>query len=361
MSVPRDILFGAALVLAFAPARVWAGDLGLAGTPVVHRGEACLTRVDRGVDPIVQLDYTIPSIDICLNPDEPPDSRTHQFIAFCRDAPVTQTVPQWLTREDLEVSHALDLLDPDDLTVNQDVLEDSAYFAGCVAPIQGAGERRAITCEAARPGVAWDTRGLPAGPQVVFGYTYSPPLNHWQRRRGVFRLHDGDLDAAPPAAAIFTGDLEYAVTPDAPDGPLTWQPFLSAIPAPTGALALEFTSTPELAGRRITFRLLVEDPQGRLAVAHMPGKVFILNMKNPAPTPGDPGDTPPDDPYDFCSGPSADDLPKCSAAAPEPDTGGCTCSATGSPAPALLCLLALATRCRRRDNARIHTSSTVTE
>lgn len=377
MPVLRDILPGAAAIFALAPTPARAGDLGLSGTPVVHQGEACLTRVDRSVDPIVHLDYTVPYADICLGPDEPQGSRTHQFIAFCRDAPVTQTVPPWLIRADLQASFDAGLLDPGDPSIVQDVLEDSQYFAGCWRPILSVADRRPITCEAARPGVDWDTRGLEPGPHIVAGHTYSPPLNHWQLRRGVFRVHDGDLDAAPPAAAIFTSDLdvwsdevvrlaacvdappgstlraEYALAPDAPDVALTWQPFLSAHPAPSGDLELELHPAPEHAGQRLTVRLLVDDPQGRRAIAHMPGKVLIL--KTPAPMTGGDDVPPPEDPppFDFCQSVHADDPPKCSSPAAQPEDG-CTCTTAPNALPGLLCLLILMTR-RRREPMSLNT------
>ena len=107
MPVLRDILTGAALTAAFAPARAWAGDNGLPRTEVIHKGEACLTRVDRSVDPVVHLEYTIPLVDVCLTEDEPADSRTHQFVTFCRDA-LPYTIPPWISWADVDSSLAAD-------------------------------------------------------------------------------------------------------------------------------------------------------------------------------------------------------------------------------------------------------------
>lgn len=366
------ILF--ALVTALAPALARAGNVGLPRTPVIHRGEACLTRVDRSAQPVVHLDYTIPSIDICLSPDEPADSRTHQFVAFCRDAPVTATVPHWLTWADVQANVDSGYLDPD-AVASKDVLEDSATFAGCWRPILGAGERRPITCEAARPGVDWDTRELAPGPWHVAGYTYEPILNQWTWRRGVFRVHDGDPDAAPPAAAIVTPEVtvwkdqpvhlaacvdaapgatvraDFAVAPDEPDVALTWLPVLPATPAEPGDLELEFVPAPEYAGARLTARIVVEDPQGRTAVAHMPGTILVLTVVDPTGSGGDGGSE--GDDFDFCrDNPKADELPTCAAApAPDPEDG-CACSSAPGPAAALLGpLLVVAFAPRRRQRA----------
>jgi hypothetical protein len=375
MPVLRDILIGAALASALAPASARAGDLGLPRTEMIHQGEVCLTRVDRSVDPVVHLDYTIPSVDVCLTGDEPPDSRTHQFVAFCRDA-LPHTLPPWITWDDVDASLAADPEIPEPVTSDQ-VLEDSPRFAGCWWPILRADERRPITCAAARPGVDWDTTGLAPGAYVVAGYTYMPWLNRWRSRRGVYRVHDGDPDAAPPAAAIFTREadvwseqpirlgacvdappgstwrLDLAVMPDAPEPELDWQPFLPAAPVDGGELDIRFTLPPERAGTRLTARLVVEDPQARVAVAHMPAPGTILMRTQPDPTGGG-GSSDDDDSggdgFDFCrDNPRADDPPKCAAESPadEPHRA-CACRSEAPGAGALLPCLVLLARRRRR-------------
>src|SRR5690606_29153282 len=101
-------------------------------------------------------------------------------------------------------------------------------------------------------------------------------LNRWRARRGVYRVHDGDPDLAPPAAAIFTREadvwseqpirltacvdappgstwrVELAVMPDAPEPELDWQPFLPAAPIEASDLDIRFTLAPEYAGTRLT-------------------------------------------------------------------------------------------------------------
>lgn len=379
MPVLRDILAGAALISALAPALASAGDNGLPRTEMKHQGEVCLTRVDRSVDPVVHLDYTIPSVDVCLTPHEPPDSRTHQFFAFCRDA-LPHTIPPWIDWVDVQTSIDADPNVPDEITSEQ-VLEDSPTFDGCWWPILSAAERRPITCEAARPGVDWDTSGLAPGAYVVAGYTYMPWLNRWRSRRGVYRVHDGDLDAAPPAAAIFTPEvdvwngqpirleacvdappgstwrLELAVAPDVPEPELDWMPFLPVAPVEASEFDIEFELPQELAGDWYTVRLLVEDPQGRTTTSHMPAPGTIIMRKETGMS-GSGGD---DDDFDFCrDNPQADDPPLCQTddpstsdgsgeAPPEPGSG-CGCRSAPSPvvAPASLLLVALARRRRRR-------------
>jgi len=380
MPVLRDILVRAAPTTALLAALAWsstssAGNVGLPRTPVLHQGEACLTRVDRSVDPVVHLEYTIPSVDICLTPDEPVDSRTHQFVAFCRDAP-PESIPHWLSRADVQANLDSGYLDPAELKPGQ-VVEDSPYFADCWWPITSAAERRPITCEAARPGVDWDTSALAPGAYVVAGYTYEPTLNDWTPRRGVFRVHDGNLDAAPPAAAIFTTAvdvwytdpvrlaacvdarpgstwrLEVAAMPDEPRLELDWQTLVPVSPVESTEFDIEFVLDDVHADVRLHVRLVVEDPQGRTTIAHMPTPGTVL-MRKQAGVTGSGGDEPND--FDFCrDNPAADDLPNCgttkesesSGTTPDDPEDGCACNAKapGSPALALLVLLG---RGRRR-------------
>jgi MYXO-CTERM domain-containing protein len=384
MPVLRDILVGAALTVAhlwaLSPRPAWAGDNGLPRTEVRHKGETCLTRVDRSVDPVVHLEYTIPLVDVCLTEDEPADSRTHQFVAFCRDA-LPFTIPPWITWADVDSSLAADPEIPEPVTPEQ-VLEDSPAFADCWWPITSAAERRPITCEAARPGVDWDTSALAPGAYVVAGYTYMPWLNRWTPRRGVYRVHDGDPDAAPPAAALFTRmvdvwhgqpihlaacvdapagstwKLEFAVAPDAPEPELDWQPLLPIAPVDSSDFDITFDVPEEHAGVRLTVRLVVEDPEGRTIIAHMPAPGTVMMRKETGVSGS--GDEPSD--FDFCrDNPAADDPPHCATtsepdstgdAPPPPPGDGCACSsASGRGAGPLALLVLLAHRRRRAPGA----------
>lgn len=369
MPVLRDILAGAALLTALAPALASAGNVGLPRAPVIHQGEACITRVDRTQSAVVHLDYTIPYTDLCLTEDEVADSRTHQFLAFCRDEPAGYTRPRWLSHADVEASLAAGALPNDHVVTAAEVLENNPRFEGCWTRIVADAGRRPIACSASRPGVDWDTTDLAPGPYVVAGYTYEPPLNEWSPRRGVFKVFDGDPDAAPPAAAIATPEAflwlnqpaRLAVCVDARDGSTitaswalstaepAWTIFLAAEPVPGDTFEIEFLPPPEHAGEYLTVRVEVEDPLGRVAVAHMAGEVLSQTVEDPnagESSTTDPGTTGDDDPFDFCrDSPQADDLPPC--AAPEPtEPAGCGCREAAG-APALLALLVLVRRRRR--------------
>jgi MYXO-CTERM domain-containing protein len=371
MPVLRDILAGAALLSALAPALTSAGDLGVAGTPLIHTGEACLTLVDRAQDPVVHLGYTIPRTDVCLTADEPADGRTHQFIAFCRDEPAGYRLPAWLTWSEVQDNIDAGRI-PGGVIAPTDVLEGNPRHDGCWLRIVADADRRPITCAAARPGVDWDTRDLAPGPYLVAGYTYDPPLHAWSPRRGVYKIFDGDRDAAPPAVAIATleGFLwkdqsqRLAICADAQDGSTitaswavstadpTWTVFLADEPVPSDTFEIEFLPPPAAAGQELTVRVEIEDPLGRVAVAHMAGTILTQTVEDPdtgeSSTTDAPGTTGDDDPFDFCrDSPQADDIPPC-AAPPEPtEPAGCGCSSSSGSAPWLLLVLLLRPRERR--------------
>jgi MYXO-CTERM domain-containing protein len=372
MPVLRDILAGAALLSALAPALASAGDLGVAGTPLIHKGQTCLTLVDRAQDPVVHLGYTIPNNDLCLTEDEPADGRTHQFIAFCRDEPAAYRLPAWLTWSEVQVNIDAGRV-PADAIPQTDVLESNPRHDGCWRRITADADRRPISCAAARPGVDWDTSDLAPGAYVVAGYTYDPPLHAWSRRRGAFKIFDGDRDAAPPAVAIATAEafpwknqsVRLGVCADAQDGSTitaswaksaadpVWTVFLADEPVPGATFEIDFLPPPEQAGVELTVRVEIEDPLGRVAVAHMAGEVLSQTIEDPnagESSTTDASDTGiADEPFDFCrDNPKADDLPPCATPGPSEPTEptGCGCASTsGSPWLALVLLLL---RARRR-------------
>jgi hypothetical protein len=200
-----------------------AGDGSLPRTPVVHVGAACMTVVDRSVDdPVVHLDYSVPFSDTCTTASEPPQSRTHQFMALCRSAEPGETIPHWITAADVQASLDAGALKPEELPGESDVLDTAAGWNGCWLRITPDTERRPITCETALEGIDWDTRGAATGAFIVQGYTFHPPLNTWARRRGVVKIADAADD--PPAVALephspYFGDdapLELIACVDAP-------------------------------------------------------------------------------------------------------------------------------------------------
>ncbi len=378
--------FGFAALLLASAAQAANGDLPR--TPMQHQGERCLTVVDRSIDPVVHLAYTIPLTDTCLTADELPGSRTHQLVAFCHGDPRARILPHWHTRAEADLAAAADLTDLDPVPP-EDVLEDSPDYAGCWHPILAADERRAITCAAARPGVDWDTRDLAVGTYLVRGYTFDPPLNTWSPRHGLFKvIDDPDPAASPPAVGI--ANVDTYMYPDRPmivrlcadamagatvtlsygpnDADPAWTPFIVDHPIGTGDLDLEFLPPAELAGMIVTLRAEIVDPMGRTHTTFMQGEINIQVSPDPAGT-GEP--TPPvlptDPPYDFCAeNPAADqpldcpELTTSDTSSSSSDTGdtapvdgetGCGCRSSDAPAPpAALAITALLLGLRRRSS-----------
>ncbi|MBL9100479.1 MAG: hypothetical protein JNL82_05965 [Myxococcales bacterium] len=369
-------------------ARAANGDLPR--TPMQHLGEQCLTVVDRSVDPVVHLRWTIPFNDLCLTADELPDSRTHQLVAFCHGDPPARVLPHWHTRGDADVADAAGLADPSPIPAS-DILDEHPDYKDCWSPIVAADERRPISCAAARPGADWDTSSLPRGAYVVRGYTFEPPLNTWSPRRGLFKVVDGpDPADAPPAVGFAARDITYLwknqpmdvrLCVDAMDGSTVtlayaestadpvWIEFVVDEPIASGDTTLEFLPPPALAGKFATLRAEIRDPMDRTFVAYLQPEIKVETVEDPNPpaTTGDSDSATGDDgstggtgdaPYDFCAdNPDADEPPMC----PDPGTTGATgdvpqdeptggcCSVHGAASPAaLLVLLALPRRRRRR-------------
>jgi hypothetical protein len=378
---------GAVIATLVVPATAYAGNGDLPRTPMIHLGEQCLTVVDRSVDPVVHLGYTIPFTDTCLTADELPGSRTHQLVAFCRGDPPARIIPHWHTRAEADAAADAGAADPIPVPAT-DVLEDHPDYAGCWSPILAADDRRPITCAAARPGVDWDTAALDRGTYLVRGYTYEPPLNTWSPRRGLFKIVDGpDPADAPPAIAFADGEtylwkdqaMAVHLCVDAMDGSTVtlahavsvadpvWTPFLVDEPVTSGAVTFEFLPPAAVAGQFIALRAEIVDPGDRTFVAYMQAEIKVETIEDPnaTDTTGDNTDTSgdsstgDDDPYDFCAeNPDADKPPMCpdpsstggssseETGTPEPGGGGC-CSVHAAPSPAALLVL-LGLRRRRR-------------
>ena len=383
---PRARLGLALGLLLAAPATAHAANGLLPRTPVLHQDEQCLTVVDRSVEPVVHLRYTIPYSDVCLTADEPADSRSHQLLAFCHGDPAARPVPRWPTRAELERDIAAGFGPPEPV-FTEDVLEDSPDYAGCWHLITAPGERRPITCAAARPGVDWDTRDLPVGTYLVRGYTYEPPDSAWWPRHGLFKIVDDASDpaASPPALAIANRDtflwkgqvMRVRLCVDAMPGATVtlahgrniaepaWVPFIVDVPVVSGTVDLDFLPPAELAGEFLTLRAEIVDPQDRRFTAFMQGEISVQVSSAPAGEEAPVGvdDEPPPTSYDYCvDDPAADAPVECPAPASttspdtSPDTSedpaagepGCGCRGP-APLPFLAPLLALL---RRRPRPR---------
>lgn len=285
-----------ALGILLAPALAHAGNGTHPRTPVKWDPRpACMTIVDRSVDPVLEFTYTIPYED--LRPpeavDEVDDSRMHQFLGFCRAHSVQEALPVWLSEADVAAAAAKMLIDGPSLGP-EDVFDTSTEWQGCFVRITADDQRRLITfAEAAKP-VVWDTTGLPIGGYVIDGYTWEPPFNIFSVRPGVIKIvDDPDPAASPPALAISnqlgeeivwqTEQLRlygcvsamagstltgYWARTDT-EGALDWHAFAEGTPVTGDEFELWFTPPDETAGELIAFRVDVTDPMDRTYVAHM--------------------------------------------------------------------------------------------
>lgn len=165
----------------------------------------CLSVVDRSVDPVFHLDIAIPFEDLETTSDELDDSRRFEFFAVCSDPSLAEPLPSWTRVSDVERAADAGLLsmEPSD----SDVLESSSQWSGCAISMMPDGQRMPISCAATRPGLQWDTRGVPAGNYTVWGYTFEPPINVWEPRPGVVQVVD-DPELAPPVANLLTPAVE---------------------------------------------------------------------------------------------------------------------------------------------------------
>ena len=119
---------GTAAVVALLSAHDVAASNGAAPRtkPAFHR-QACLTVVDRSVDPVFHLDWSVPFEDVQITPDELDDSRRFQFFALCRQPQVGETLPEWIVESDAQRSLDAGLIDT--LPPDGDVLELSQAWA----------------------------------------------------------------------------------------------------------------------------------------------------------------------------------------------------------------------------------------
>jgi hypothetical protein len=214
MPAPRRTSLVAALCCAAAsswPHPASAGNEAHVRTPVLWPSE-CGRVVDRSVDPIAHFDYAIPIEDIDKTADELPDSRTHQFFALCRQHPVSELLPPWITRDDVDRSVLAGLLAPDEVTYRE-ILDETTIWADCFVRITDDAERRPITFAQAELGVDWDTSTIEIGVWSLAGYTFEPPLNLWRDRPGFVKVLDDRDDPEQDLPAIALLGDEQAVEP----------------------------------------------------------------------------------------------------------------------------------------------------
>jgi hypothetical protein len=110
------------------------------------RPSTARSRIDRSVDPVLHLPYGIPREDTAVTSDEVPDSRTHQFFAFCRRRHPQDYLPNWITWADVDAAVMTGKVESSDDIAPRDVLESSTAWQGCWYRITEDDERRSRTC-----------------------------------------------------------------------------------------------------------------------------------------------------------------------------------------------------------------------
>ncbi len=386
--VRRAALLLAVLSSGFAVPVARAGNGTHPRTPVLWEKEgeldppACMTVVDRSVEPVLHLPYAIPYEDTDVTPDEVADSRTHQFLAFCRAFDAQHEPPLWLSQADVDKAAAKGLVPPEPLGP-EDVLETSTALAGCYTRITADDERRPITFDMAAMGVDWDTTGLAPGPWTVYGYTWEPVANLWSLRPGVVLVTDGPAAPAPPPAAaleVATGEEPYypvgaearfEACVQAMDGSqiqLYWaeatadpvfEPWGDPVAAPaSGTVTLAAPVDPALAGKSLLVRATITDPQDRVYHAYLRDVALVFSGGGTTGGAGSTGGATGGTGDTGGAGATTGDTGAGTGEGPSPSemngAGGCACTSPPEPRGAWLTLLlpALALRRRRRSPPR---------
>ena len=289
-------LLGLALGLGSGAGLMTRGNVAYAGneahvrTPVLWPNE-CARIIDRSVDPVAHFDYAIPVEDTEVTADELVDSRTHQFLALCREHPSTELLPSWITRDDVDRSLAAGLLEPGTELGAEAILDESPSWAGCFVRVTADDARRPIAFDVAAQGVDWDTTGVEAGVWSLAGYTFEPALNLWRERPGFIKIVDdrddpeqdlpalallGDEQLVDPGAAVVvdacvdllgpgTIELEWAEFQPA----LSWRAWTSVAVEADGPVQLELPAPSAAADRTILVRARLTDALGRTREAHL--------------------------------------------------------------------------------------------
>ena len=312
------LLAGLLVGLALGPARA-AAHPGPGYPPEFAIGN-CITVVDQGSTPSMQLPYTVLADDVTFGEGEIqlPDSKTHQFFAF-RGAVVTvalsnayqlfpfdpaieQALPMamWLDQDDVE--RAAGAAGPVDMTgftaamvLPDSVLSARAELRPYLLPFADKTSRVPITVQQANMGASWDLRSLAPGVYAVGGYVFSPPFNDWAMRAGVVKVVDGQT--AVPAAVVEPIDAflyagqgrkiggcvdapagsklrTWIRAEDMPDQP--WEPWLDDQPVDGDRFELCLQNA--LPGRAglLRVRVQVTAPDGQSSVAYSPDTVLAV-------------------------------------------------------------------------------------
>ncbi|PRP91017.1 hypothetical protein ENSA5_59290 [Enhygromyxa salina] len=281
-------------------------------TPVLWPDAPCIQTVDRSAESNFAFSYEIPAEDTLLSVDEFDDSRTHQFIGFCRQWPAGRPPPRYISTFDLERSVEAGLEQPELLDDPESTLETSAAWAGCWTRITADDARRPITYAAAADPVIWASAEVPAGTWLVAGYTWEPPYNLWMRAPWVVRVTDEAEPTEPVQAAATIADtadsldgeelLELQICVDASPGSTLALAWASTKPAQLewstlatidldtglngpGELLVPFSPPESSWGQTLVLRATIEQPQGDAYVGH--GLAPLIVFADPGDGDGD--------------------------------------------------------------------------
>ncbi len=365
--MPRWSMLATGLVLVGLAAPVFAGNTVHPRTPVLWPDAPCIAAVDRTSDPMFEFGYSIPFEDTNLTIDEFDDSRTHQFIGFCRQWPAGTSPPQYISVDDLQRSIAAGAeLDATKLEDPEATLETSVAWADCWTRITADDQRRPITFAAAAEPVVWDTSGVAPGTWVIAGYTWEPPYNLWRRAPWVVRVFDDDSDPALMQPALTIGstpevlvedqeiDLDLCVAAD-PQATvrIAWATTEDAVPqwqegeptpiADLDPLSVAFAAPPEAWGLTLLLRARIENGLGSDYAAYPLTPIIVIK-----PSAGDSGESGGSDESSGSDGSTesadadtTDESETSDAGNQDAGSAGCQCAADSTRVPPLASLLAL--------------------
>lgn len=188
------LAFASGLPVALTPRPVEAANGDSARVPPQFHGHGCIALVDRSA-PLHTFEYTLPFEGGTRTSDEPPSSRTLEFLALCRSPEPLEMLPNWI--DDGDVDEALEVGLLQERPEDANVLSRAPAWMACGQTIES---RRPTTCDAAESAVVWDTTNVPRGAYRIAGYTFEPNANLWTLRDGVVVVAD-DPDHPPPAFA----------------------------------------------------------------------------------------------------------------------------------------------------------------
>lgn len=282
-------------VIVAIPSLARAGNTVHPRTPVQWPDGACIRTVDRSVDPVFHIEYTIPFEDTNLTADELPDSRRHQFIALCRQYDRQTGLPTYVSEQDLARTIDAGLTEP---SVDDDpdaTLERAPGWDGCWSRVNADDDRRPITFEAAEAGVDWDTSEVAPGVYQLVGHTFEPPVNLWRLAPYAVRVVDDPSANIGPAAVladvpqVVSHDEPVRLTPciHAPAGSELRVLWALADPDPVfeaaqsavydgEAATLDFVPPAESWGQGILLAVEVEDPNGQVVRTHARQEVIVI-------------------------------------------------------------------------------------